>query len=76
MSSGSINTKATTIPTLWDMLSEQQRSPLENSWMQSLDGMPMGIMPAPTQQIVEQLRQAVAKGAFVVLVVLLPDLQL
>lgn len=54
--------KAATIPTLWEILSEHQPSSLESGWMPS-NGGSSATMPASTQQIVEQLRQAVAKGA-------------
>uniref|UniRef100_A0A915PEE2 GW182 middle domain-containing protein n=1 Tax=Setaria digitata TaxID=48799 RepID=A0A915PEE2_9BILA len=53
--------KSATIPTLWEILSEHQPSSLESGWMPS-DGVNNATMPASTQQIVEQLRQAVAKG--------------
>ncbi|EJW73958.1 hypothetical protein WUBG_15136, partial [Wuchereria bancrofti] len=53
--------KSTTIPTLWEILSEHQPPSLESGWIPP-DGMGNATMPASTQQIVEQLRQAVAKG--------------
>ncbi|VIP00077.1 Uncharacterized protein BM_BM2020 [Brugia malayi] len=59
VSSGTV--KSTTIPTLWEILSEHQPSSLENGWIPP-DGMGNATMSASTQQIVEQLRQAVAKG--------------
>ncbi|EFO25020.2 hypothetical protein LOAG_03463 [Loa loa] len=53
--------KSTTIPTLWEILSEHQPASLESGWIPP-DGVSNATMPASTQQIVEQLRQAVAKG--------------
>uniref|UniRef100_A0A183E7K1 DUF305 domain-containing protein n=1 Tax=Gongylonema pulchrum TaxID=637853 RepID=A0A183E7K1_9BILA len=40
------------------LISDQQRSALELSWTQTPDSINAGVMPAPTQQIVGQLRQA------------------
>ncbi|OZC09278.1 hypothetical protein X798_03618 [Onchocerca flexuosa] len=53
--------KPTTIPSLWEILSDHQSASLESAWMPT-DGGSNAAMPASTQQIVEQLRQAVAKG--------------
>uniref|UniRef100_A0A8R1XTW2 GW182 middle domain-containing protein n=1 Tax=Onchocerca volvulus TaxID=6282 RepID=A0A8R1XTW2_ONCVO len=53
--------KSVTIPSLWEILSDHQSASLESGWMPS-DGGNNAAMPASTQQIVEQLRQAVAKG--------------
>ncbi|VDM98676.1 unnamed protein product [Thelazia callipaeda] len=44
--------------TLWELLAEHQPSPLESAWVPDTNA----TMPASTQQIVGQLRQAVAKG--------------
>ncbi|VDK68754.1 unnamed protein product [Litomosoides sigmodontis] len=54
-------TAKSAIPTLWDILSEHQPTSVESGWMPT-DGANNAAMPASTQQIVEQLRQAVAKG--------------
>ncbi|VDN29711.1 unnamed protein product [Gongylonema pulchrum] len=59
---------STTIPTIWDLISDQQRSALELSWTQTPDSINAGVMPAPTQQIVGQLRQAVTKDICSILI--------